>query len=90
LSLFTALLKAALSCGDLVVCHRLRSFLFSTIFRFIGWARVFMGEWVWGGWVEFQAACWMVWTILNICVKNQQIHQLFIQLAFHAYFYWGF
>jgi hypothetical protein len=66
------------------------SLLHDFLFYRLGTVQVYMGEWVWGGWVEFQAACWMVWTIVNICVKNQQIHQLFIQLAFHEYFYWEF
>ena len=54
LSSFTALLRAALSCGDLVFCHRLRSFLFSMIFCFIGRAHVFVCEGERGGGNEYR------------------------------------
>jgi hypothetical protein len=39
---FYSLVRAALSCGDLVFCHHLCNFLFSMIFCFIGRAHVFV------------------------------------------------
>ena len=67
-SSFTALFSFALSCGDLVFCHRFLICLFSRIFCLIIGAHSSMLIDLWWLGVEYQFACCIVLT--NWCTKT--------------------